>query len=259
MTGIVITTPPTLDVAVTDGGSSIAITAPETPGFIIAAAEQGPAGPAGADGAQGSQGAEGLSAYEVAVQAGFVGTEAEWLASLVGPQGAQGETGPTGPQGPQGPAGPQGPQGLKGDTGDTGPQGPMGLQGPQGIEGPQGPQGPEGPQGPSGLPAGTPFDISFSLPGGESGAKTYPIIEYAGTSFSIDSAHFRVDSGTLTAAVQIDGVSVTGLSSLNLSSTQGNGTATAINTVAVGNRLTIVTSNNNLARSPIITLHCTRL
>ena len=38
----------------------------------------------------------GYSAYEVAVQEGFVGTKAEWLASL------QGATGPQGDQGPKG-------------------------------------------------------------------------------------------------------------------------------------------------------------
>jgi hypothetical protein len=53
----------------------------ETPG------PQGPPGPAG------PQGPAGLSAYEVAVANGFVGTEEEWLASLVGPQGPQGEPG----------------------------------------------------------------------------------------------------------------------------------------------------------------------
>ena len=46
-----------------------------------------------------ADGADGASAYEVAIQNGFVGTEAQWLASLVGPQGAQG------PQGIQGPPG----------------------------------------------------------------------------------------------------------------------------------------------------------
>lgn len=35
-------------------------------------------------------GADGLSAYEVAVNNGFVGTEAEWLASLEGEDGASG-------------------------------------------------------------------------------------------------------------------------------------------------------------------------
>lgn len=59
-------------------------------------------------------GVRGKSAYEVAVEDGFVGTDAEWLASL---QGADGATGPQGPTGP------------KGDTGDTGPQGPQGESG----------------------------------------------------------------------------------------------------------------------------------
>ncbi|MEE1261480.1 hypothetical protein [Ruminococcus sp.] len=42
---------------------------------------------------------DGKSAYEVAVDNGFVGTEAQWLASL---QGAQGPAGASGPQGPAG-------------------------------------------------------------------------------------------------------------------------------------------------------------
>ena len=41
-------------------------------------------------------GPEGKSAYEVAVEEGYVGTEEEWLASLVGPQGPQGIQGETG-------------------------------------------------------------------------------------------------------------------------------------------------------------------
>ena len=56
----------------------------------------------------GADGADGKSAYEVAVDEGFVGTESEWLATLVGPQGSQGVQGEQGIQGPQGPAGPQG-------------------------------------------------------------------------------------------------------------------------------------------------------
>lgn len=60
----------------------------------------------------------GLSAYAIAVENGFRGTEEEWLESLKGiegPQGPQGETGPQGPQGIQGVQGPEGPQGPKGD------------------------------------------------------------------------------------------------------------------------------------------------
>lgn len=41
----------------------------------------------GAPGAPGAPGANGLSAYQVAVANGFTGTEAEWLGSLVGPPG----------------------------------------------------------------------------------------------------------------------------------------------------------------------------
>lgn len=38
----------------------------------------------------------GLSAYEIAVNHGFEGSEEEWLESLRGPQGIQGKTGPAG-------------------------------------------------------------------------------------------------------------------------------------------------------------------
>lgn len=47
-------------------------------------------------------GADGASAYAVALDNGFEGTEEEWLESLIGPQGPEG---PEGPQGPEGPAG----------------------------------------------------------------------------------------------------------------------------------------------------------
>lgn len=77
----------------------------------------GGTGPAGADGADGQDGA---SAYDVAVANGFVGTEADWLASLRGADGA---------------AGPQGPAGANGADGAMGPQGPAG---PQGVQGPAG-------------------------------------------------------------------------------------------------------------------------
>lgn len=83
--------------------------------------DEGPAGPAGQD---------GKSAYEVAVDNGFAGTETQWLASLKGETGAQGPQGATGPQGPQG------------ATGATGAQGLQGLQGPQGPQGATGPAGP---------------------------------------------------------------------------------------------------------------------
>src|SRR5690554_1955296 len=67
-----------------------------------------------------AQGADGLSAYEVAVDNGFVGDEAAWLASLQGIQGIQGEQGVQGPIGPIGPEGPQGEQGIAGTNGIDG-------------------------------------------------------------------------------------------------------------------------------------------
>lgn len=76
----------------------------------------------------------GYSAYEIAVQHGYTGTEEEWLASLHGADGAtgpQGETGATGPQGPKGDVGETGPQGQ---TGTTGPQGPKGDKGDPGDD-----------------------------------------------------------------------------------------------------------------------------
>jgi hypothetical protein len=44
----------------------------------------------------GPDGDTGLSAYDVAVLNGFVGTQAAWLLTLVGPQGEQGEQGEQG-------------------------------------------------------------------------------------------------------------------------------------------------------------------
>lgn len=86
-------------------------------------------------GSGGGTGIDGKSAYEIAVEHGFVGDEKTWLETL---------------KGAQGPVGPQGPQGEKGDQGEVGPQGPAGVQGPAGPQGERGPQGEQGVQGPAG-------------------------------------------------------------------------------------------------------------
>ena len=86
-------------------------------------------------GSGGGTGIDGKSAYEIAVEHGFVGDEKTWLETL---------------KGAQGPVGPQGPQGEKGDQGEVGPQGPAGVQGPAGPQGERGPQGEQGIQGPAG-------------------------------------------------------------------------------------------------------------
>ena len=148
-----------------------------------------------------SRGPRGYSAYEIAVQDGFEGTEEEWLESL------QGETGPQGPQGEQGETGPAGVTdvdvdvspssgtpagtgsvydgtlslhftGLKGESAYelavqegfegteeewlaslVGPQGPQGIQGIQGEQGIQGIQGEQGIQGNTGSSVEYPFEL----------------------------------------------------------------------------------------------------
>lgn len=89
----------------------------------------------------GAQGIQGLSAYQVAVQHGFEGTEAEWLISLKGEKGETGPKGDKGDTGEKGATGERGPQGLQGERGLQGVQGEKGEQGEQGIQGPKGDTG----------------------------------------------------------------------------------------------------------------------
>lgn len=125
-------------------------------------------------GGSGRPGKDGKSAYEIAVENGFKGTEKQWLESLKGANGVDGKDfkyedftpeqlealkGAQGPKGDKGDQGIQGPQGEKGEQGERGPQGEQGIAGPQGAQGIQGPIGPQGerglqgevgPQGPAG-------------------------------------------------------------------------------------------------------------
>ena len=138
----------------------------------------------------GAQGIQGLSAYQIAVQNGFEGTEEEWLASLKGEKGDTGDKGDKGDDGKdfvikghydslealkeavQSPEagdaysiGTEIPydiyvfDGVSNDwinfgsiKGEKGEQGDVGPQGEQGEPGPQGEIGPEGQSGPKGDP-----------------------------------------------------------------------------------------------------------
>lgn len=66
---------------------------------------------------EGAGAIKGKSAYQIAVEHGFIGTEAEWLESL------------------EGEPGPQGPQGEKGEKGDKGEPGVGGIYFEQAEEG----------------------------------------------------------------------------------------------------------------------------
>lgn len=101
-----------------------------TTGPTGATGPTGPTGATGSAGATGAAGADGESAYQIAVDNGFVGTQSAWLASLVGATGSTGATGATGPAGADGATGPTGPTGATGATGSTGATGATGPAGP---------------------------------------------------------------------------------------------------------------------------------
>ena len=187
--------------------------------------------------APGEPGADGKSAYEIALDNDFSGSEAEWLESLRGEPGPQGETGETGPKGPKGDKGdtgatgatgpkgdtgakgPQGPKGDTGATGSTGPQGPKGERGEPGTAGPQGETGPQGPQGPAGatpniqigtvetLPAGSPATASMG------GTPENPILNLGipqGASGS-EGSGIAVSGATVGQTVKISAVDESGV------------------------------------------------
>lgn len=79
-----------------------------------------------ADVHDGKDGADGKSAYQIAVDNGYPGTEQAWLASLKGDKGDTGEPGATGEKGEPG---------EKGDTGAAGKDGRDGTDGAAGRDG----------------------------------------------------------------------------------------------------------------------------
>lgn len=82
--------------------------------------EPGAPGKDGADGVDGRDGADGKSAYLLAAEHGYSGSESEWLASL---KGEKGDAGQPGERGEKGDPGEQGIPGEKGDTGADGKDG----------------------------------------------------------------------------------------------------------------------------------------
>jgi hypothetical protein len=89
-------------------------------------------------GAQGDIGPAGKTAYQSAVDTGFVGTEAAWILSLKGAKGdpgVKGDPGDPGIQGDPGVKGDPGDPGVKGDPGDPGVKGDPGEPGPPGNDG----------------------------------------------------------------------------------------------------------------------------
>ena len=131
---------------------------------------QGIQGPQGVAGTNGINGTNGLSAYQIWLNTGNTGTEAQFLTALRGATGAQGPQGIQGLQGPTGLTGATGSQGIAGtngtnglsayqiwlNTGNTGTEAQFltalrGATGAQGIQGATGQQGIAGTNGTNGL------------------------------------------------------------------------------------------------------------
>ena len=96
------------------------------------------------NGANGEKGTDGKSAYQIAVEQGYQGSESDWLSSLKGDKGEKGDTGLQGERGEKGETGLQGEQGPKGEKGDPGDRGLQGVPGEKGEKGDAGVAGKDG-------------------------------------------------------------------------------------------------------------------
>jgi hypothetical protein len=88
---------------------------------------------------------------------------------------------------------------------------------------------------------------------------TYDIDTYAAFAYTVNNVYqIQTSSGTVTAALQINGTNITGLSSISVTSTPQNVTAIAANTVAIGDRVQLVFSSNAGATNVNFTLAAKR-
>lgn len=127
---------PAVTVTETETGATISVT--DATGTTTAELHNGEKGDKGDTG---SRGAAGKSAYEVALQNGFTGTEADWLTSLKGQKGDTGAKGEPGEKGERGEKGDPGKKGEKGDAGTPGKNGVNGKDGTNGVDGKDGADG----------------------------------------------------------------------------------------------------------------------
>ena len=121
-------------------------------------------------GANGEKGTDGKSAYQIAVEQGYQGSESDWLSSLKGDKGEKGNTGAKGNPGQDGADGKSAYaiavehgyedseekwllslKGEKGDTGERGEKGDTGLQGERGEKVEKGDAGVAGKDGTDGF------------------------------------------------------------------------------------------------------------
>lgn len=90
--------------------------------------------------------------------------------------------------------------------------------------------------------------------------KTYALLGSARFAFRVTTINgLKTSSGSITCAIQINGANITGLSGMNATTSPQDVAASANNDVAVGNRLTLVTTSNSSAVDLELTLGITRL
>jgi len=102
-------------------------------------------------------------------------------------------------------------------------------------------------------------NLSLQDGGSSIAATTYTLELYAAYAYTINQLKIISASGTCTVAVKINGVDVTGISAVAVSSTIATGTATAANTVAVGDKITLVTTSNSALTNLQASLKTTRI
>lgn len=102
-------------------------------------------------------------------------------------------------------------------------------------------------------------NISLQDNGTSIAATTYTIELYAAYAYTINELKIIADAGTCTAALKINGTNVTGISAVSVSTTIATGTATAANTVAVGDKITLVTTSNSGLNNLQLSIKTTRI
>jgi hypothetical protein len=88
--------------------------------------------------------------------------------------------------------------------------------------------------------------------------KIYVLDQSAAYAYTINTIKVATLSGTTTLAVKINGTSVTGISSVSVSSSPATGTATAANAVSIGDKVTLVLSSSSSPVDMSFTLKYTR-
>jgi len=102
-------------------------------------------------------------------------------------------------------------------------------------------------------------NISLQDPSSDIIAQTYTLELYAQYAYTINELKIISELGTCTAAVKINGTDVTGISAVSVSATIATGTASAANTVAIGDKITMVISSPSTLDNLQASLKTTRI